>query len=79
LPATFEGYLVEALARGVYKVAPRPLVVNSNGLEGIQEAIDLMRELGKKGSGANTDVIPRGEVKGTKDKNSPFKVVVQRP
>lgn len=42
-PATFGGYLPEALAGGVYKVAPVPLVVNRNGLEGIQEAIDMMK------------------------------------
>ena len=42
--ATFGGYLPEALARGDYKVAPPPLVVNRNGLEGIQEAIDLMKK-----------------------------------
>jgi len=42
--ATFGGYLPEALANGAYKVAPQPLVVNMKGLEGIQEAIDLLRE-----------------------------------
>lgn len=42
--ATFGGYLPEALANGTYKAAPPPLVVNSRGLEGIQEAIDRMKE-----------------------------------
>ncbi|KAL1604140.1 hypothetical protein SLS60_005733 [Paraconiothyrium brasiliense] len=44
LSATFGGYLPEALATGTYKVAPPPLVVNRQGLEGIQEAVDRMRE-----------------------------------
>lgn len=43
LPATFGGYLPEALAKGVYKIAPTPRVVNTKGLEGIQEAIDLIK------------------------------------
>lgn len=47
--ATFGGYLPRALAKGAYKVAPPPLVVNRRGLEGIQEAVDLMRVVGEKG------------------------------
>lgn len=43
LPATFGGYLAEALEKGVYKIAPPPRVVNKKGLEGIQEALDLMK------------------------------------
>lgn len=35
LPATFGGYLLEALAKGVYKVAPPPEVVNRKGVDGI--------------------------------------------
>ncbi|CRG92380.1 Zinc-type alcohol dehydrogenase-like protein C2E1P3,01 [Talaromyces islandicus] len=42
--ATFGEYLPEALANGTYKVAPPPMVVNRRGLEGIQEAIDRMKE-----------------------------------
>ncbi|PCG94799.1 Alcohol dehydrogenase superfamily, zinc-type [Penicillium occitanis (nom. inval.)] len=43
-PAAFGGYLPEALASRAYRVAPPPLVVNRNGLEGIQEAIDLVKK-----------------------------------
>ncbi|OIW22669.1 GroES-like protein [Coniochaeta ligniaria NRRL 30616] len=43
LPATFGGYLPEALAKGVYKIAPPSQVVNRQGLEGIQEALDLIK------------------------------------
>lgn len=43
LPATFGGYLVEALAKGVYKIAPPPQVVNSKGIDGIQEALDQLK------------------------------------
>jgi NADPH:quinone reductase-like Zn-dependent oxidoreductase len=43
LPATFGGFLPEALAKGVYKIAPPPQVVNKKGLEGIQEALDIMK------------------------------------
>lgn len=56
LPATFGGYLVEGLEKGVYKIAPRPQVVNSKGLEGIQEALDLM----KGGASATKLVVQRG-------------------
>lgn len=43
LPATFGGFLPEALAKGVYKIAPPPQVVNNKGLDGIQEALDIMK------------------------------------
>ncbi|KAJ4419128.1 hypothetical protein N0V82_005141 [Gnomoniopsis sp. IMI 355080] len=43
LPATFGGYLPEALANGVYKIAPPPRTVNRKGLDGIQEALDIMK------------------------------------
>ena len=43
LPATFGGYLPEALARGVYKIAPLPQVVNCKGLDGIQEALEIIK------------------------------------
>lgn len=36
-------YLPEALAKGVYKIAPPPRVVNRKGLEGVQEALDLIK------------------------------------
>jgi NADPH:quinone reductase-like Zn-dependent oxidoreductase len=55
LPATFGGYLPQALATGVYKIAPPPRVVNKRGLEGIQEALDLM----KKGVSATKLVVER--------------------
>ncbi|KAK3330758.1 chaperonin 10-like protein [Apodospora peruviana] len=43
LRATFGGYLLEALEKGVYKIAPPPQVVNRKGLEGIQEAVDIIK------------------------------------
>ncbi|KAK8061595.1 GroES-like protein [Apiospora phragmitis] len=43
LPATFGGYLPEALAKGVYKIAPSPQVVNRKGLDGVQEALDILK------------------------------------
>ncbi|KAL2022197.1 hypothetical protein VTK56DRAFT_6026 [Thermocarpiscus australiensis] len=43
-PATFAGYLPDALAKGVYKVAPPPEVVPTRGLEGIQEALDILKK-----------------------------------
>ncbi|KAI1137502.1 GroES-like protein [Hypoxylon sp. FL0543] len=53
LPATFGGFLVEALERGAYKVAPPPEVVSKKGLDGIQEALDLL----KKGTSAKKLVV----------------------
>jgi hypothetical protein len=55
LPATFGGYLPEALAKGVYKVAPPPQIVNRKGLEGVQEALDLV----KRGVSAKKLVVER--------------------
>ena len=52
-PATFGGFLPEALAKGLYKVAPGPEVVPTKGLEGIQEALDIL----KKGVSAKKIVI----------------------
>ncbi|TQB68268.1 hypothetical protein MPDQ_003734 [Monascus purpureus] len=43
LPATFGGYLLEALAKDMYKVAPPPEMVNKKGVDGIQEALDRLR------------------------------------
>ncbi|KAI4862984.1 GroES-like protein [Hypoxylon rubiginosum] len=40
----FGGFLPEALASGGYKVAPRPEVVSRAGVDGIQEALDILRE-----------------------------------
>ncbi|KAJ5730947.1 uncharacterized protein N7483_005455 [Penicillium malachiteum] len=42
--ATFAGYLPEALAKGTYKVAPVPEVVPTKGVEGIQEALDILKK-----------------------------------
>ncbi|KAI1409888.1 GroES-like protein [Hypoxylon sp. FL1857] len=53
LPVTFGGFLVEALAQGMYKVAPPPEVVSTNGLQGIQEALNLL----KKGTSAKKLVV----------------------
>lgn len=78
VPATFGGYLPEALARGAYQVAPPPLVVNRKGLEGIQEVIDLQRLIAEKGHEGVKEVINR--VKGGIDEGeiSPVKLVVER-
>lgn len=51
--ATFAKFLPEALAKGVYKIAPSPEVVKTKGLEGIQEALDIV----KKGVSAKKIVI----------------------
>lgn len=51
--ATFEGFLPEALAEGAYKVAPAPEVVQTRGLEGIQEALNML----KRGVSAKKVVI----------------------
>ena len=44
IPITFGGFLLEALEKGVYKVAPPPEVVRAKGLEGIQEALDMLKQ-----------------------------------
>ncbi|KAJ5770672.1 oxidoreductase [Penicillium nucicola] len=43
-PATFAGYLPEALSNGTYKVAPTPETVPTKGLEGIQTALDILKK-----------------------------------
>ena len=43
-PATFGEYLPDALAKGLYKVAPAPEVLPTKDLEGIQEALDILRK-----------------------------------
>lgn len=53
LPITFGGFLSGALAKGLYKIAPPPEVVPTKGLEGIQEALDVL----KKGVPANKLVV----------------------
>jgi len=53
VPTTFGGFLPEALAKGLYKVAPPPEVVPTKGLEGIQEALDIL----KKGVSAKKVVV----------------------
>ena len=52
-PVAFGGYLPEALGKGKYKIAPPPEAVSTKGLEGIQEALDLM----KKGVSAKKLVV----------------------
>ena len=42
--AIFEDFLPKALARGVYKVAPEPLMIGTKGLDGIQEGLDVLRK-----------------------------------
>ncbi|KAL3467756.1 chaperonin 10-like protein [Aspergillus heterothallicus] len=55
LAATFGGFLPEALKAGVYQVAPEPEVVSTDGLEGIQGALDMM----KKGVSGKKLVVTR--------------------
>ena len=75
--ATFGGYLPEALAEGAYKVAPSPLVVNRKGLEGIQEAVDLMRVIAEKGLEGVKETIDR--IRGKEnDSSSAVKLVVEQ-
>lgn len=53
LPITFGGFLPEALASGHYKIAPPPEIVSTKGIEGIQEALDIL----KKGVSAKKLVV----------------------
>ena len=53
LPVTFGGFLVDALAEGMYKVAPTPEIVPKKGIEGIQVALDTL----KKGVSAKKLVV----------------------
>lgn len=76
--ATFGGFLPEALSKGVYKVAPPPLVVNRKGLEGLQEAIDIMRAVSEKGQEGVKEAIGKVE-DDTKADLTVIKVVVERP
>lgn len=77
-PATFGGYLPEALAKGAYKIAPPPVVVNKKGLEGIQEVIDLQRGIAEKGHEGIKEVIKHVKGGREEDKISPVKLVVER-
>lgn len=76
--ATFGEYLPEALAKGAYKIAPPPIVVNRKGLEGIQEGIDFQRIIAEKGQEGIKEVIKRVEGGSGGDKTSPVKLVVER-
>ncbi|KAK0713302.1 chaperonin 10-like protein [Lasiosphaeria miniovina] len=78
-PATFEGYLPEALSRGAYKVAPPPLVVNRRGLDGIQEAVNFMRVVSGGGLDGIKEAVDRTSEGGRGDGISPVKLVVERP
>jgi hypothetical protein len=75
--ASFGGYLPEALSKGTYKVAPPPLVVNRKGLEGIQEAIDLMRDISEKGLQSAIEDIHRIKRDIKEDNISAIKLVVE--
>lgn len=76
--ATFGGFLPEALSKGVYKVAPPPLVVNRKGLEGLQEAIDILRAVSERGQEGVKEAIRKLE-DGMNADLSVIKVVVERP
>ncbi|KAL8700768.1 MAG: hypothetical protein Q9201_005268 [Fulgogasparrea decipioides] len=43
-PAIFEDFLPKALAQGKYKVTPEPQILETKGLEGIQEGFDVLRK-----------------------------------
>lgn len=43
-PVVFEDFLPKALKRGSYKVAPEPMVMETKGLKGIQEGLDILRK-----------------------------------
>ncbi|KAF7540547.1 hypothetical protein G7054_g1286 [Neopestalotiopsis clavispora] len=77
--ATFEGYLPAALAKGAYKVAPPPLVVNKKGLEGVQEAVDIQRAVSEKGQAGVKEAFERAEGDFNQERTSVIKVVVERP
>jgi hypothetical protein len=77
--ATFGGYLLEALAKGAYKVAPPPLVINRKGLEGLQEGIDVMRTVSEKGQEGVKEAFERAKDDKKEEKISVIKVVVERP
>ncbi|KAI1379254.1 GroES-like protein [Hypoxylon crocopeplum] len=53
LPATFGEFLTEALTKGLYTIAPMPEVMLAKGLEGIQEALNIL----KKGVSAKKLVV----------------------
>jgi hypothetical protein len=76
--ATFEGYMAEALASGAYLTAPPPLVVNSDGLEGIQEAVDIMRAISKKEGEGTEDISDREKIVAAKAVRFPQKLVVEQ-
>jgi hypothetical protein len=77
-PATFGGYLPEALAKGAYKIAPPPLVVNRKGLEGIQEVVDLQRVIAEKGQEGIREAVNRAKGGMEEGDVSPIKLVVER-
>jgi hypothetical protein len=77
--ATFGGYLPEALAKGAYKVAPQPLVINRKGLEGLQEGIDVMRAVSQKGQEGVKEAFERAKDGRKEVKISVIKVVVEQP
>ncbi|KAI0386969.1 GroES-like protein [Hypomontagnella monticulosa] len=49
----FREFLPQALATGEYQIAPKPEVVNTRGVEGIQEALDIL----KKGVSAKKIIV----------------------
>ena len=76
--ATFEGYLPLAVAKGVYKVAPSPLIVNKKGLEGIQEGVKIMRGLSENDQEVIKDVLHRIQGDREEKEMSPVKIVITR-
>jgi len=78
IPATFGGYLPQALATRAYKVAPPPLVISQNGLDGIQDGIDLMRAVAEKGQEGVKEALSRAVTGKEKGMPSVIKLVVER-
>lgn len=77
--ATYGGYLPEALAKGIYKVAPPPLVINRKGLEGLQEGIDFQRIVSEKGQEGINEALQHAKHDLKSGNSSVIKLVVERP
>lgn len=81
IDATLGKYLPEALEKGVYKIAPSPLVVNKKGLKGVQEGINLARLISEGGRQSIKETIShiKGGLQGGQGGDVPaLKVVVER-
>lgn len=56
------------------------MVVNSKGLEGLQQAVDMMRTVSEKGQDGVREVVESAEDSMKEErKASAFKLVIERP